>query len=125
MSLIIKNVSANKWKEKKQLYTWVACVFVVLLMLSIAVPMLSGGKKENGSKYRDSYYDLANMPFSSDAAADALMASARYDDIGKSDLINALFSKEDKEERQAEDEELGTPPPPDEDYKQAEQAKAA
>jgi hypothetical protein len=115
-----------KSKEKKQLYTWVACVFVVLLLLSIAVPMLSGGKKESiSNKYKDSYYDLANMPFSTDEAVDALMASARYDDIGKSDLMNALFSKKDKEERQAQDEAEGVPPPPDEDYKQAEQAKAA
>ena len=120
MALIIKSSDIKKSKEKqRQIYTWAACAFVGLFALSVAVPMMSGGDSKSDSKYKDKYYDLAALPFNSDFDEQDLLASSRYQDIGKADLISTLFSKREKEERQLEDEVLGVPPPPDEDYQQA------
>ena len=69
------------------------------------------------------YNDLADMAFSDDAAEAELLASGNYNDIAKNDLINALFSKEDKENRIKEDMVNGAPPPPDAEYAEAAQKK--
>jgi hypothetical protein len=118
MALIIKN-SGKKKSDQRQIYTWAACILVSVFLISVAVPMMGGGKKRE-SKYKETFMDLAAMPFASDAAEAELLASAQYQDIAKADLINTLFSKKDKEARQAEDGALGVPPPPDEEYKEAE-----
>ena len=70
------------------------------------------------------YNDLADMAFSDDAAEAELLASGKYNDIAKNDLINALFSKEDKENRIQEYKVNGAPPPPDAEYAEAAQKKA-
>ena len=120
MAIIMKDKKETKKAEMRQVYTWAACGFVAIFLISIAIPIIASKSGDNNRKsYNEKYSDLAAMPFSSDAAANALLASAQYQDIGKRDLLNTLFSRKDKEERQAEDAELGAPPPPDEEYQEA------
>ncbi|MDR1684074.1 MAG: hypothetical protein LBR90_01245 [Elusimicrobiota bacterium] len=123
MALIVKS-SKSAANASKQAYTWGACILVAVLLITTAIPMLAGGKKNNRDKYRETFYDLAAMPFDSDAGEAQLLASAQYQDIAKTDLINTLFSKKDKEERQAQDAELGPMAPPDEEYKAVADEKA-
>ncbi len=119
MSLIIKT-GENKKQTNKQAYTWAACIMVSVFLVSIAVPFLGAKKDKTGQDYKERAYDLAQLPFSNDEAADALLFSDKYQDIGKKDLIGTLFSKEDKVKRQEEDKVSGVPAAPDEEYKEAE-----
>jgi hypothetical protein len=120
MALVIKggSIASAKKDEKRQMYTWGACIFITIFIISLAVPLLNA-KKDNSSKYKEQYFDLAALPFNNDEAEKELLASAKYHDIGKVDLISTLFSVEEKEERQAQDEEEGVPAPPDEEYEAA------
>jgi hypothetical protein len=115
----MKSAKNAQDKQKKQAYTWAACILVAVFLISIAIPFMAGGGKKQSGQYSEKYYDLArDMPFYGDAAEAALLTSAKYQDIAKADLINTLFSKESKEARQAEDAEEGTPAAPDDEYKE-------
>jgi hypothetical protein len=124
MALVIKGgtPAKNKKDEKRQMYTWGACIFVTIFIVSLAIPLLSS-KKDDSAKYNEQYFDLAALPFNNDEAEKELLASAKYHDISKVDLVNTLFSIEEKEERQARDEAEGVPAPPDEEYKAAAKQK--
>lgn len=119
MSLIIKT-GENKKQTNKQAYTWAACILVSVFLVSAAVPFLGAKKEKSGEDYKERAYDLAQLPFSNDEAANALLFTDKYQDIGKKDLIGTLFSKEDKVKRQQEDKVSGVPAAPDEEYKEAE-----
>lgn len=117
MSLIIR--SGARKQTNKQAYTWAACILVSVFLVSIAVPFLGGKKEQSGQDYMEKAYDLAQLPFTNDAATEALLQADKYKDVAKKDLIGTLFSKKDKEKRQQEDKVNGAPAAPDDEYKQA------
>ncbi|MDR0953549.1 MAG: hypothetical protein LBM71_05180 [Elusimicrobiota bacterium] len=124
---IIMNPGGKSAKQaadtKRQAYTWVACIMIVVFVLSIAIPLLSREETQSVNNYREKAYDLAAMPFTNDNVEAALLSTDAYSDIGKQDLINTLFSKKDKEDRQASDATQGVPPPPDAEYQEAQTQK--
>lgn len=123
MALIIKSGKTDKNKDKKQAYTWAACILVAVFLLSIVLPLLGSGKGGSSDDYKDRAFDLASLPFTNDAAESALLTSDKYQDVAKKDLISTLFSKKEKEERQASDAKKGTPPP-DAEYQEVADKKA-
>ncbi len=118
MAIITGNKKSKAAQDKRQAYTWAACIMVAVFVIAIAAPLLSSGSKSE-EDYRARAYDLAQLPFNNDAAEEALLAQAQYSDIPKNDLINSIYSKEDKAERQATDAVEGVPAPPDDEYKAA------
>lgn len=121
MAVVLK--SKNGGAKKSPISSWLGYGAVAVFGLAIISTAFMGGGKapdpmDASYSYSD-YKDLADMPFSNEAAEAELLSSVRYGDIAKNDLINALFSQEDKENRQAEDALNGVPAPPDEDYAQA------
>lgn len=127
MSIIIRNgKGGRKGDGKTQVYTWAACIMVLVFAVSIAAAVKGAGKKGGSQEaYRKQAFDLGNMPFSDDSAEAYLLASNKYNDIAKNDLINGLFSKKQKEDRQAEDALNGVPAAPDAEYKAARAEQAA
>lgn len=126
MSIIIRNGGKSRRNDKNQIYTWVACGLVFVFAISILVAVKnSGPKSESQEAYRKQAFDLGNMPFSDDSAEQYLLASNKYNDIAKNDLINGLFSKKQKEERQEDDKLNGVPAAPDEEYAAAQKAMEA
>lgn len=126
MSIIIRNAGMKRGKDKNQIYTWAACIMVLVFAISIGAA-IKGGKRQSLSEeaYRKQAFDLGNMPFDDDTAEAYLLASNKYNDIAKNDLINGLFSKKQKEERQADDALNGVPAAPDDEYKAAQDEKEA
>jgi hypothetical protein len=118
MAIITKVSKSAAAADRKQLYTWAACAFIGILVLSIAIPVMNGGE-DSAESYKNKAYDLAGLPFIDDAAEQALLKQEAYSDIPKDDLLGSLYSKKDKEERQLSDEQSGLPAPPDEEYKAA------
>ncbi|MGN0023762.1 MAG: hypothetical protein ACI352_07050, partial [Elusimicrobiaceae bacterium] len=111
---------------KTQAYTWAACIMVLVFAVSIAASVKGAGKKNDSQEaYRKQAFDLGNMPFSDDSAEAYLLASNKYNDIAKNSLINGLFSKEQKEERQESDALNGVPAAPDKEYEAAREEQAA
>lgn len=127
MSIIIRNAKGGKRGDgKTQAYTWAACIMVLVFALSIAAAVKGAGKESSSQEaYRKQAFDLGNMPFSDDSAEAYLLASNKYNDIAKNSLINGLFSKEQKEERQESDALNGVPAAPDKEYKAAKEEQAA
>lgn len=126
MSIIIRSAGVKRGGEKNQIYTWAACIMVLVFAVSIGVAVKSADKQSpSEAAYRKQAFDLGNMPFDDDSAEAYLLASNKYNDIAKNDLINGLFSPTQKQERQAEDALNGVPLPPDDDYKAAQEEKAA
>lgn len=127
MSIIIRNAKGGKRGDgKTQAYTWAACIMVLVFALSIAAAVKGAGKENSSQEaYRKQAFDLGNMPFSDDSAEAYLLASNKYNDIAKNSLINGLFSKEQKEERQESDALNGVPAAPDKEYKAAREEQAA
>lgn len=127
MSIIIRNAKGGKRGDgKTQAYTWAACIMVLVFAVSIAAAVKGSGNKNSSQEaYRKQAFDLGNMPFSDDSAEAYLLASNKYNDIAKNSLINGLFSKEQKEERQESDALNGVPAAPDKEYKAAQTEQAA
>lgn len=126
MSIIIKDGKFNAKRDKNQIYTWAACVMVLIFAVSIAAAV-KGNSSDTPSEqaYRRQAFDLGEMPFDNDSAEAYLLASNKYNDIARNDLIEGLFSKEDKAARQADDALNGVPAAPDDEYKAAQEEKAA
>lgn len=126
MSIIIRGAGGKRGGEKAQIYTWAACIMVLVFAISIGVAV-KGAKKQTPSEaaYRKQAFDLGNMPFDDDSAEAYLLASNKYDDIARKDYINGLFTKKQKEERQADDALNGVPVAPDDEYKAAQDEKEA
>lgn len=125
MAVVLK--SNNGGGKKSPVSAWLGYGAVAVFGLAIIATAFMGGGKapdpmDSAYSYSD-FKDLADMPFSNDEAEAELLSSVRYGDIAKNDLINALFSEEDKEARQAEDALNGAPEPPDAEYAEAAKAK--
>ena len=121
MSIIIKSKGQKSDADKtKQLYTWVGCGMVVVLTLISVIPNMGGEKAPDYSKFSSTrMQDLAALPFGTDASAsDFLRNNPEYAGISNADLLGALFSSEERKERQEKDKAEGVPPPPDPEYKE-------
>ncbi|WP_428067097.1 hypothetical protein [Candidatus Proelusimicrobium volucris] len=125
MAVVLK--SKNGGMKKSPVSAWLGYGAVAVFGLAIISTAFMGGGNapdpmDSAYSYSD-FKDLADMPFSNEEAEAQLLSSVRYGDIAKNDLINALFTEEDKAERQAEDAANGVPEPPDEEYAEAAKAK--
>lgn len=89
--------------DRKQAYTWGAVAVVALVALITLGSVVGGGSEEDFAAFETRGYDLANMPFSSDEAEQYLLAS-KYPDMQNTNA-SGLYSKAEKEARQAEDAE--------------------
>ena len=89
--------------DRKQAYTWGAVAVVALVALITLGSVVGGGSEEDFAAFETRGYDLANMPFSSDEAEQYLLAS-KYPDMQNTNAAG-LYSKAEKEARQAEDAE--------------------
>ncbi len=89
--------------DRKQAYTWGAVAVVALVALLTLGSVVGGGNDEDFAAFETRGYDLANMPFSSDEAEQYLLAS-KYPDMQNTNA-SGLYSKAEKEARQAEDAE--------------------
>ena len=125
MSSIIMRNGGKRKNKNTQIYTWGACILVVVFLLSLTAAV-KGNKQKNDSQeaYRKQAFDLGKMPFSDDEAEKYLLASARYEDIAKNDFINGLFSSKQREARQLADITQGVPAAPDAEYKAAQEEVA-
>ncbi len=117
--LIVKNGKSKQQKDEKKLYTIVSCCVSAIFLLTILVPVLSGGEeKSSGNSYKSVAFDLADLAVD-DEAEKVLLEMGKYSDIPQTKIAGGLFDKKDKEERQEIDKTEGTPAAPDEEYKQA------
>ena len=89
--------------DRKQAYTWGAVAVVALVALITLGSVVGGSSDEDFAAFETRGYDLANMPFSSDEAEQYLLAS-KYPDMQNTNA-SGLYSKAEKEARQAEDAE--------------------
>ena len=126
MAVVLK--SNNGGGKKNPVSAWLGYGAVAVFGLAVVATAFMGGGKtpdpmDSAYSYSD-FKDLADMPFSNEEAEAELLSSVRYGDIAKNDLINALFSEEDKEARKADDALNGVPEPPDAEYAEAAKAKA-
>lgn len=108
--------------KKKQIYTWVGCGLVAVLTLISVIPNAgSEPKAPDYSKFSSSrMQDLAAMPFGTDGEAlGFLNNNPEYGEVvSNAQLLDTLFSAEERKERQAQDKAEGVPPPPDPEYKE-------
>lgn len=100
-----QNVLAEAWKkvqkmDRKQAYT-LGAVAVVALVALLSIASMGGQDAEDFAEFETRGYDLANMPFSTDEAEQYLLAS-KYPDMNDKGHAG-LYSKAEKEDRQAED----------------------
>lgn len=99
------NVLGDAWKklqkmDRKQAYTF-GGIAVVTLVALISIASMGGQDPEDFNDFETRGYDLANMPFSTDEAEQYLLAS-KYPDMNDKSHAG-LYSKSEKEARQAED----------------------
>lgn len=99
------NVLGDAWKklqkmDRKQAYTF-GGIAVVALVALISIASMGGQDPEDFNDFETRGYDLANMPFSTDEAEQYLLAS-KYPDMNDKSHAG-LYSKSEKEARQAED----------------------
>ena len=106
--------------KKKALYTWSGCGLVIILTLVTVLPNMGAEPKPDYSSFASSkMQDLADLPFGTDSEEDEFLRNnPEYKQLSNIDLLNSLFSPEERKERQISDEENGTPPPPDPEYKE-------
>ncbi len=127
MSIIIKMQNKPKGNPQKKAYTYIACVMVFMLLISVVVPLMSGGgkAKKSNTDYKQKAYDLARLPFDEEADEQEVLGKEEYKDIAEGDrLINGIYTEKEKEQRQETDKLEGIPMPPDADYKEAAAVKA-
>lgn len=87
--------------DKKQAYTYGAIAIVALVALLTLATAAGSGPDDSFDDLQGRGYDLAQMPFVNDEAEQFLLAS-KYPDM-RNNNVNAIYSKEEKEARQAED----------------------
>ena len=106
--------------KRKALYTWSGCGLVIILTLVTVLPNIGAEPKPDYSSFASTrMQDLADLPFGTDAEEDEFLRdNPEYKQLSNMDLLNSLFSPEERKERQIRDEEDGTPPPPDPEYKE-------
>ena len=124
LGIVIKNAKTKKQKEEKKLYTIVSCCVSAIFLITILVPLLSKGedKASSGMAYKSVAFDLADLAVD-DEAERVLLEMQRYSDIPQQKIAGGLFDKKQKEERQELDKKEGIPAAPDNEYKEARQAK--
>lgn len=106
--------------KKKALYTWSGCGLVIILTLVTVLPNMASEPKPDYSSFSSSkMQDLADLPFGSDSEEDEFLRNnPEYKQLSNIDLLNSLFSPEERQERQIRDEEDGIPLPPDPEYEE-------
>lgn len=87
--------------DKKQAYTYGAIIIVAMVALLTLASVAGSGPDDSFDDLQGRGYDLAQMPFVNDEAEQFLLAS-KYPDM-RNNNVNAIYSKEEKEARQAED----------------------
>lgn len=87
--------------DKKQAYTYGAIGVVCLVALLTLASVAGGGADDSLDNLNARGYDLAQMPFLNDEAENYLLAS-KYPDM-KNNNVSALYSPQDKKDRQEED----------------------
>ena len=87
--------------NRKQAYTLGAIVVVCIIALISLASFMGDADDESFDAFNARGYDLAQMPFVSDEAEQYLLAS-KYPDM-QNNGSTALYTAEEKEERQAED----------------------
>ncbi len=123
--LILKSAKTKQQKEEKKLYTIVSCCVSAIFLITILVPILSGGEeKTSGNSYKNVAFDLADLAVD-DEAEKVLLEMSNYSDITKQQISGGLFSKKQKEKRQEVDKKEGLPPASDKEYKKARERKTA
>ncbi len=127
MSIIIKMQNKPKGNPQKKAYTYIACVMVFMLLISVIVPLMSGGDKakKSNTDYKQKAYDLARLPFDEDTDEQDVLQKEEYQDIATDDrLIKGIYTDKEKEQRKETDKLEGIPLPADSDYKEAAAIKA-
>jgi len=87
--------------DKKQAYTWGGIVLVCFIAFLVLISFMGSEDDSSFDNYSTHGYDLAQMPFVSDEAEEYLLNNT-YTDM-KDNNASALYTPEDKAERQAED----------------------
>lgn len=87
--------------DKKQAYTYGGIIIVALAALLVLASAAGSGPDDSFDDLQGRGYDLAQMPFVNDEAEQYLLA-AKYPDM-QNNNSQALYSKEEKEERQEAD----------------------
>lgn len=118
LGIVMRGPKTSKQKEEKKFYTIVSCCVGAVFLLTIFVPLLAKSDKGAADLYRNyNAYDLVDLA-TDDEAERVLLEMNEYSDIPGAHITSTLFSQEDKEDRQADDEEYGTPGAPDEEYQE-------
>lgn len=90
--------------DKKTAYTWGGVILVVVISLMTLASFLGNASDDPSmDAFKARGYDLAQMPFVNDEAEQYLLAS-KYPDM-QGNGITALYSSQDRAEREAADEE--------------------
>lgn len=89
--------------NRKQAYTIGAIVVVLVIALMMLISAATSGDDDSFADMNTRGYDLAQMPFATDEAEKYLLANA-YPDMQENGS-SLLYSLEEKEQRQEEDEE--------------------
>jgi hypothetical protein len=117
----------NKGNSQKQAYTYIACAMAVIFLVSVMIPLMSGGdkKKKSSAEYKQKAYDLARLPFDEDGDEQQVLQEEQYQDIATDTRPkDGLYTEEEKQKRQETDKIEGVPVAPDADYKEAAAVKA-
>lgn len=123
LGIVMRGPKTSKQKEEKKFYTIVSCCVGAVFLLTIFVPLLAKSDKGAADLYRNyNAYDLVDLA-TDDEAERVLLEMNEYSDIPGAHITSTLFSQEDKEDRQADDEEYGTPGAPDEEYSAGQKAR--
>ena len=123
LGIVMRGPKTSKQKEEKKFYTIVSCCVGAVFLLTIFVPLLAKSDKGAADLYRNyNAYDLVDLA-TDDEAERVLLEMNQYSDIPGAHITDTLFSQEEKEERQEDDEEYGTPSAPDKEYQEGYQRK--
>ena len=118
--LIIKGPKTKKQKEEKKFYTIISCCVGAIFLITLIFPLISNSNQKPSEIAYSSFSepDLANQ-YIDDESERILLEMNNYSDIPEQKVAEGLYSKEEKEARQKEDEEKGIPAAPDEEYKKS------
>lgn len=98
-----KNVIARlNNMSKKEAYTWGAIVLVCVVALLVLGSLFGDASDPSFDGMSSRGYDLAQMPFLDDEAEKYLLSSKKYKDM-KGNKVSALYTPQEKKERQKED----------------------
>lgn len=87
--------------DRKQAYTFGGIVLAVMVALVLLASLLGNAEDPSMDGFASRGYDLANSPFITDEAEEALLAS-KYPDM-QENRVGMIYTEEEKEARQEED----------------------